>query len=272
MSGVVEHRERISDEPALAFATLLDVDVPDLHVRGLPPLWHWLYLTAWPDQRDLGPDGHPRRGGIPNPPEPGRRRMWAGGEVRTHRPLLVGQEAVKSSRVLAVEEKTGRSGRLTFARVGHTVTQGDNLCVEEIQHVVYRVSQLSSASPSVPSEAIDAPQDGDWSVEIDPTVLFRFSALTKNAHRIHYDLQYARDVEGYAGLVTHGPLQALIMAEAARSSGATGPSSFEYRLVTPLLAQEGLVARATAARTGAWDTTIRNCAGRLTATGRFEVA
>ena len=123
-----------------------------------------------------------------------------------------------SSTTTAKKPKVEEKPQLSKAEF---ITQGDGVCVEEVQHVVYRDSRSTSASPPTHVDPTDASRANDWSVAIDPTMLFRFSALTKNAHRIHYDLAYARDVEGYGGLVIHGPLQALIMAEAARSSGAT---------------------------------------------------
>ncbi|WP_375000945.1 hypothetical protein [Aeromicrobium sp. CTD01-1L150] len=260
-------RETLGTEPAVAFASLIGVSEPDLD-EGLPLLWHWLYMTAWPDQADLGPDGHPVRGGIPTPPGPGRRRMWAGGEVRSLRPLMPGREAVKRSRVLSSQDKDGRSGRLTFARIQHTVEQAGELCVDEVQLIVYRDAATGPEQHHRRPDSPESPRgDAEWDVPIDPTVLFRFSALTKNAHRIHYDADYARDVEGYSGLVVHGPLQAMVQAEAARGAGARGPVGIEYRLVTPLHGHEGLCAVVTSSGERSWETSIRSASGRVTSTG-----
>jgi 3-methylfumaryl-CoA hydratase len=259
---VTERTEFLVPGPAEALGALLDVPVPDLERDGLPLLWHWLYLLDRPAQTDLGPDGHPVRGVVPTPPAPGRRRMWAGGRVRTHGPLRCGEPATRRSQVLSVKEKEGRSGLLTFVVAEHKVTQSGRVVVDERQDIVYRQPgpvPTPDAGPPVP------PGADEWSLDITPTLLFRFSALTYNAHRIHYDRDYARDVEGYPGLLTHGPLQALAMAETARARGMSGDVDFEYRLVSPLFDHQGLIARAHN------DTvTVRDNQGRQTAAGTFS--
>lgn len=256
---VVERTELLTPEPAEALGALLDVPVPDVERDGLPLLWHWLYLLDRPAQSDLGPDGHPLRGTVPAPPGPGRRRMWAGGRVTTRGPLRCGERATRHSTVLSVTEKQGRTGALTFVVARHRIVQHGRPVVDEEQDIVYREAvplTLPDDGPVVP------PEDGEWSIEVTPPLLFRFSALTYNAHRIHYDRDYARNVEGYPGLLTHGPLQALAMAEAARAQGSGGPSSFEYRLIAPLFDHQGMIVRATAETTA-----VRDRHGRTTATG-----
>ena len=250
----VERTELLQPEPAQALAALLGVPLPDLD--ELPLLWHWLYLLDRPAQADLGPDGHAVRGTVPAPPSPGRRRMWAGGRVTALGPLRCGEPATRHSQILSVQEKQGRSGPLTFVVAQHLVVQSGQTVVDEQQDIVYRQADplpVPEDGPVVPLSA------GEWSVDVTPTLLFRFSALTYNAHRIHYDRDYARDVEGYPGLLTHGPLQALAMAEAARARGRY--RSIEYRLVAPLFDHQGMVVRAengTAA--------VRDRHGRRTAT------
>lgn len=265
--GRVIRRETIVPEPAHALARLLDVDLPDLEAEGLPATWHWLYLLERPRQGDLGADGHPARGGLPAPPGPGRRRMWAGGRVRTFGPLRVGSTATRESELVSTKEKLGGSGRLTFVVVRHTVTQAGQTVVVEDQEVVYRDATEGGRTEVIPIDDPPPARDGDWSIDVDPTLLFRFSALTYNAHRIHYDRDYARDVEGYPGLLTHGPLQALVMAEAARSTGISGPVDFRYRLVAPLFDHQGLVVRADGTGTGDRATSVRDLSGRTTAQG-----
>lgn len=243
MTEEVRRTEFLVPEPALALGALLGVDVPDLEREGLPLLWHWLFLLDRPAQADLGADGHPGRNTVPAPPEPGRRRMWAGGTVSAQGALRCGQRATKSTKVVSVHDKLGRSGRLTFAVVSHEIEQNGRIVVSEEQNIVYRdavtgEAPIAEAAPLVPAET------GDWSIDVSPTLLFRFSALTYNAHRIHYDHDYARDVEGYPGLVTHGPLQAIAMAEAARAQGRAGAQRFDYRLVSPLFDHQGLVVSA----------------------------
>jgi 3-methylfumaryl-CoA hydratase len=274
MTDVIERTEVPQPEPAYALGDLLGVPVPDLGKgEGLPPLWHWVYLLDRAAQADLGPDGHPVRGTLPAPPGPGRRRMWAGGRVRTSGPLRCGEPATKRTRVLAVTEKHGRSGQLTFVTVGVQVRQGGAVVVDEEQDIVYRDADGPAAAPRPAAPAAEVPAGrGEREIGISPTVLFRFSALTYNAHRIHYDRDYCRDVEGYPGLLTHGPLQAIAMAEAARAAGRTGDVSFEYRLVSPLFDDQGLIVGAADGTDGAAVTAARDRYGRQTATGTLRSA
>jgi len=270
----IERTEIPQPEPAYALADLLGVPVPDLGA-GLPPLWHWAYLLDRPALADLGPDGHPVRGTLPAPPGHGRRRMWAGGRVAARGALRCGAPATKRTRVLAVTEKHGRSGHLTFVTVGVQVLQGGAVVVDEEQDIVYRdaagpppAAQPAAAAPEVPAPVVPAGQ-GEREIAISPALLFRFSALTYNTHRIHYDRDYCRDVEGYPGLLTHGPLQALAMAEAARAIGGTGDVSFAYRLVSPLFDEQGLIVGAAKGADGTTVTAARDRYGRQTATGTF---
>ncbi|WP_439381500.1 FAS1-like dehydratase domain-containing protein [Amycolatopsis lexingtonensis] len=257
-----ERTEVLQPEPAVALARLLGVDLPDLENDGLPLLWHWVYLLDRPHQADLGPDGHPVRGVVPAPPAPGRRRMAAGGRVTRTGPLVVGRAATRRTEVVSTTDKAGRSGPLTFVVVRHTISQDGEVKVVEEQDIVYRAPAATAASATA---ATPVPLEADErAFLIDPTVLFRFSALTYNAHRIHYDRDYAREVEGYPGLVVHGPLQALAMAEAVRGTGATA-TAIDYRVVAPLFDHQGLVVRATSG--GA---SVRDHSGRITATGQVE--
>jgi 3-methylfumaryl-CoA hydratase len=184
----------------------------------------------------------------------------------------VGVPATRRSTVLGTTEKQGRSGRLTFVSVGHTILQRDEVVVEERQDILYRDAAPgpgAGAAPSSDSETSERLEVGshEWSVPVSPTLLFRFSALTYNGHRIHYDRDYARTQEGYPGLVVHGPLQAMAMAEVARAQGVAGPgTTFDYRLVAPLLDHQGLVAAAVRHEDGL-RTSVRDDRGRPTAEG-----
>jgi 3-methylfumaryl-CoA hydratase len=267
MIETIERAELIGPGPARALAGLLGVPPPG---NALPLTWHWLYLLDRPDQADLGPDGHPLRGTVPTPPAPGLRRMFAGGEIVQREPLRIGAPATRRTTVLSTQDKNGRTGRLTFVAVGHEIHQDGRLVIRERQDIVYRaritaaddVSEADDDAQAVPAAA------DEWSLAISPTLLFRFSALTYNAHRIHYDREYARDVEGYPGLLTHGPLQALAMAEAARiRCGVAGTGrTFEYRLVAPLFDHQGLIVRAVP-EDGGIQTSVRDTSGRRTAHG-----
>lgn len=261
----IERTEILVPGPADALAGLIGVAPP----RGaLPMMWHWVYLLDRPAQSDLGPDGHPLRGVLPAPPGPGRRRMWAGGRVQTLVPPRLGEPATRRTRVVDTKEKHGRSGRLTFVSVEHEISQDGTLCVRERQDVVYR--ELTGSPPI--AHIGDGPPVGEqeWSLEITPPLLFRFSALTYNAHRIHYDRDYATQVEGYPGLLTHGPLQALMMSESLRRSGIDTSRNLvcDYRLVAPLFDFQGLIA-GPGAQESTWQ--VRDRHGRVTATASFTV-
>ncbi|MEU6641885.1 MaoC family dehydratase N-terminal domain-containing protein [Saccharomonospora sp. NPDC046836] len=271
MTDVVERTELITPEPARALGALLGVPVPDVDAgEGLPLLWHWVYLLERPAQADLGVDGHPVRGTVPAPPEAGKRRMWAGGRVRTRGPLRCGEPASRRTEVLSVTRKEGRTGPLTFVVVGHQIRQRDQVVVEEEQDIVYRDAAGSgSAVPAEEGGPAVAAEDDEWEIEVSPTLLFRFSALTYNAHRVHYDRDYARDVEGYPGLLTHGPLQAIAMAEAARARGCRGDQLFDYRLRSPLFDHQGMVVSAVAGD-GGTATSVRDRFGRRTASGTVQ--
>lgn len=273
MSEVVERCEVLIPGPAQALGALLGVPVPDLEGgEGLPLLWHWIYLLDRPAQRDLGVDGHPIRATVPAPPEPGKRRMWAGGRVHTLGPLRCGEDATRRTQILSVQHKQGRTGSLTFMIVGHQISQNGHVVVDEQQEIVYRAAAASAppADPVPPEDARSIPVASDeWEIDTSPTLLFRFSALTYNGHRIHYDRDYAREVEGYPGLLTHGPLQALVMAEAARARGCGGDQVFEYRLMSPLFDFQGMVAKAEPGPSST-DTSVRDRFGRQTARGTLR--
>ena len=264
---------RYADAAVAGIRQLLGVPAPDLAGgAGLPPLWHWAYLLERAPLADLGPDGHPVRGTLPVPPGPGLHRMWAGGRVTVTGTLRCGEPATKRTRVLSVAEKDGRSGPLTFVTVGHQVTQGGEVAVVEEQDLVYRAAPGGPApSDPAPAAAPEVPAGpGEREIPVTPVVLFRFSALTFNAHRIHYDRDYCRDVEGYPGLLTHGPLQALAMAEAARAGGRLDGAAFGYRLVSPLFDTQGLFVSARPGPDGTVVTSARDRYGRQTATGTLS--
>lgn len=219
--------------PAEALAGLLDIDVP---AGCLPPLWHWVYLLERPAQSALGPDGHPVAG-IPAPPAPGLRRMFAGGRVETRELLEYDEPATRTTYVSRTLRKTGRSGPLTFVTVRSEITQAGRLTIIDESDIVYR-SPESRVATRVGSLA-DTPRGPERAPALrltaDESLLFRFSALTYNAHRIHYDHRWT-EAEGYGDLVVHGPLQALMMAELMRraGSGLVG-RRFTYRLVAPMV-------------------------------------
>jgi len=241
----VETTERIAGRPARELAALLDRAVRPAEGDPLPPLWHWLYFLDSPLQGELGVDGHPASGGF-LPPLPQRRRMFAGGRVRFLGALRYGEAATRRSRLVRYERKEGRSGSLHFVTVEHRLcdASGRELVVEE-QDLVYRSAPpVTSPGPELGAGTGWPERDSPWQARwrFDPVQLFRFSAITGNAHRIHYDLPYARDVEGFPGLVVHGPLLALLLIELARA-GAPGRAvaAFSFRAARPTFAGEAVL-------------------------------
>jgi len=196
----------------------------------LPPLWQWCFFQDPVPESQLGGDGHPARGGF-LPPAANRNRMWAGGRVEFIAPLKVGGQAQRLSTLLNVEEKHGRTGSLLFVTVRHDYSQDGQLCVREEQDIVYREPN----PPKLNSGA--APEPGDWSEIIvpTPTLLFRYSAVTFNGHRIHYDYPYVTETEGYPGLVVHGPMIATFSLRSfVRANPDKHVRHFAYRGVRPL--------------------------------------
>lgn len=193
---------------------------------ALPLLHHWLYFWDVKAPAGLGTDGHPAKGGF-LPPIPLPRRMWAGGRLRFLKPLLVGAQMERTSTITAVKEKTGRSGTLVFVTVRHDLDAGDGIAVTEEQDLVYRDPAAGMMPAPVGGPAPDAP----WTEEVnpDPVLLFRYSALTMNGHRIHYDRPYAVNEESYPALVVHGPLQATLLIALAARSLDVPITGFEFR-------------------------------------------
>jgi 3-methylfumaryl-CoA hydratase len=282
--------EYLTPEPAKGLAGLLDLPTdPITDGWPLPPLWHRVYLLERPAQSTLGPEGHPVHG-IPEPPRPGLRRMYAGGRVTTHRPLRLGREATSTIEVADTRERSGRSGWMTIVTTKRTIAQDGATAITDEVDIIYREptplppadapspraqasGTLASGSQPSGAEAEEQAAEEHWSFDVDETVLFRFSALTFNAHRIHYDIDYCRNEEGYEGLVVHGPLQALLMAQQAVRSPAftshagTAPWTFSYRLVSPLILRQGLVVGRSDGQSLSVATSVRDKAGRRTAVG-----
>jgi len=226
--------DQVTAAPIAALSATLDRDDPYPEPGDpLPPLWHWLYFLPIPLQSELGPDGHAKRGGF-LPPVPLPRRMFAGDRVEFHRPLRVGESISRLSRILDVNLKQGRSGPLVFVVVRHEISDRDGIAVVEEHDIVYRESPRPNdpaAAPQMP------PSDAAWTREIRPddTLLFRYSALTFNGHRIHYDRRYATQVEGYPGLVVHGPLIATLLLDLMRRKvGDANVASLSFRAIRPL--------------------------------------
>lgn len=242
-------RETVADDlplgPALSARAVLDDSEPEPRAGdALPPLWQWLYFLPRAAQSRLGPDGHPQRGGF-LPPVDLPRRMFAGARLTIHQPLRLGRPAVREGEIRTIEDKQGAGGRLVFVTALYRFSQDGDLCLEEEQDVVYRAPGPPLAAPQ-PADWPPLPADA-WSRVItpDPMLLFRFSAITFNAHRIHYDRPYATEVEGYPGLVVHGPLTAMLLMDLLRRHEPRPLARFSFRAKAPLfdLAPVRLVGR-----------------------------
>jgi 3-methylfumaryl-CoA hydratase len=186
---------------------------------------------------EAGPDGHPKRGDF-LPPVPLPRRMWAGGRLTFHEPLKVGERAVRTSTIVNIEDKTGRSGRLVFVTVQHDIEVAGELRIEEEHDIVYRDAPHPGAAPQ---KAAPAPDGETWrrTINADPVMLFRYSALTFNSHRIHYDYPYVTEVEGYPGLVVHGPLIATLLVDLVRRELPEATvQSFAFKALRPTFANQ----------------------------------
>ncbi len=207
--------ETISVEPLQRMRAMLDYD-PKSMTDGepVPPLWHWAYFINPARASELGRDGHADLGDF-MPPIPLPRRMWAGSRLKFSAPLRVGEEARRESTIRDVRIKQGRTGKLCFVEIEHAILVVDQIKLTEIHTVVYRDIKQPGDHKAQPPEAPDDPQ---WTRELvpDSTLLFRYSALTFNGHRIHYDLDFCRHREGYPGLVFHGPLTATLLIEMLR--------------------------------------------------------
>jgi len=242
--------DRIGASPLARLAATLDRnDPPPRDGDPLPPLSHWLYFLPGYRESDVGPDGHARRGGF-LPPIPLPRRMWAGGRLTFRAPLHVGDAVSRDSQIVDVVHKQGHSGPLVFVVVRHTISGERGVAIVEEHDIVYR----SEARGERDAQPTPAPVDAAWSREIhpDPVLLFRYSALTFNSHRIHYDHRYVTEVEHYPGLVVHGPLIATLLADLLRRALPHAHlAAFAFRAVSPLFDGEPFFVRGKPAHDGA---------------------
>jgi len=221
--------------PALqAAATLDETDLALSEGALLPPLWHWFYFLPKAPRSKIGPDGHPQRGGF-MPPIELPRRMFAGARVKFIQPLEIGKPAERVGTILSISEKTGKSGTLAFVTVHYAFQQNGQTCIEEEQDIVYR-DEPGSPVPAPEVRDLEPPTAGAWveTVTPDPVLLFRFSAITFNGHRIHYDRTYATNIEGYPGLVVHGPLTAVLLMELVRRNSERQIAGYSFRGLAPL--------------------------------------
>lgn len=232
-----------------ALASTLDFDAVPGEQNALPPGWHWLFFNPFVRRSELGPDGHPKRGGfLPDVKLP--RRMWAGGRLTYHTAVPIGEMATRTSEIVNVTAKNGRAGKLVFVTVRHKIAHGSTICIEEEQDIVYR----EAPAPDAPKpKAMPAPEGAEWSEAVTPdtTLLYRYSSLTSNGHRIHYDQPYAKEEEGYRDLVVHGPLIATMLQDLAmRCRPDARLTQFDFRGMAPLFVDRGFHIEASQAESG----------------------
>ena len=231
-------QDTITTAPIVALTATLDHPAIDAPIgSALPPLWHWLYFLPKHRQSDIGADGHAKRGGF-MPPVPRPRRMWAGSQFTFHTPIRVGDAVARTSTIDDVSVKEGRTGKLVFVKVRHEVrcNGAADPALVEFHDIVYREAQDPNDVAPPPQAAAQGTEATGWRREIvpDDVLLFRYSALTFNGHRIHYDRQYVTQVEGYPGLIVHGPLIAtLLMDLLRRQLPGTDVASFRFKAVRP---------------------------------------
>jgi 3-methylfumaryl-CoA hydratase len=201
----------------------------------LPPLWHWIYFTPRAPRSKIGVDGHPKLGGF-MPPVPLPRRMWAGGRLIFHAPLRVGETVSRDTEILSLADKPGKQGALIFLTLRHVLSNEKGVAIEEEQDIVYREPNLTTQPPP----AVGRLAAAQWREAVipDPTLLFRYSAVTFNTHRIHYDLPYATKTEGYPALVVQGPLTATLLAGALMRHVGRPLAAFSFRGQAPLFADQ----------------------------------
>jgi 3-methylfumaryl-CoA hydratase len=247
VGGIQVREDAIAAAPVAALSATLDHEHSlARHGDTLPACWHWLFFQDTVAASGLDVDGHAKRGDF-LPPVPLPRRMWAGGRLRFASPLRVGDEVRRRSTVTSISHKRGRSGDLAFVTLRHEVFRGDTLAIEEEQDLVYRGQAAAMATPA----AKTPPPVAQWSRELRPDamLLFRYSALTFNSHRIHYDREYATREEGYASLVVQGPLTVTLLLDLLqREMPGAGITEVEFRALGPLL--EGFPMRLQGRRDG----------------------
>lgn len=224
----------VTTVPVAAMRATLDIDSPMPQVgEPVPPLWHWLYFLPLYRQSEVGPDGHAKRGGF-LPPVPLPRRMWAGGRFKFISPLRVGDEIKRKSTITNVSQKIGRTGHLVFVTVLHEIHGPNGLALTEEHDIVYREEPNAESTPAQPAKPPTDPTHSEV-IHPDDVLLFRYSALTFNGHRIHYDRRYVTEVEGYPGLIVHGPLIATMLAGlAVKSKPHQSLREFSFRSYSPV--------------------------------------
>lgn len=248
-----ESEDLVTGRLAASFRAILAPHLAEVREGAAPLGLHWCLSPAIAAMSELGGDGHPARN-RDLPPVPLPRRMWAGGEIEALAPLAIGNRVRRTSTIADITRKEGKSGELWFVAVRHDYSTDRGLAIRERHDIVYReAAQPAKAAPPPPApEPAERPHATSWTVSTSPILLFRYSAITFNGHRIHYDLPYATGVEGYPGLVVHGPIQATLLYNLAASRLGAAPKRFTYRALAPAFAGTDIFVRGDAAGTNYW--------------------
>jgi 3-methylfumaryl-CoA hydratase len=266
-------RKRTADDivtlwPVKAMTATLDAPDPEPKAGDpVPPMWHWMYFLEAAPASKIGPDGHPERGDF-LPPLPLPRRMYAGSKLTIERPIHIGETVRRESEIVGVEPKAGATGTMCFVTIRHSVFGEKGFAFSDEQGAVYREEAKPGEQQTKPRPA---PTDATWTKTItpDPVMLFRYSALTFNGHRIHYDHPYVTGVEGYPGMLVHGPLMGMLMSELARRSvpGRT-LKAFEFRAMSPMYHTRPFTVNARREPDGSLTTWVANADGGLAQQGK----
>jgi 3-methylfumaryl-CoA hydratase len=230
-------RERLDAWPVRGLTAALERGFGTSEGDEVPGLGQWLYFVPAVVRSRMGEDGHPQRGGF-LPPVSLPRRMWAASDISFGRPMHIGEEVEKTARIASISVKEGKTGLLVFLKIENIYRVGGEQALSEVQTLVYRDDPKPDEAPPPPKLA---PETAAWSeaVETDTALLFRYSAVTFNAHRIHYDAPYARAVEGYPNVVVHGQLTATMLFDALRRNvPARRPRTFGFRAMKPIFVGE----------------------------------
>jgi len=228
--------ETVAPFPARAMAASLNRDEAFALGDALPPLWHWFHALKLFPMAEAGADGHQSLGHF-MPPVPLPRRMWAGSRFTFHAPLRIGDAVTRTSTIEAVQEKQGRSGPICFVTIRHRWTNDATLLIDEAQDVVFRAADAPADAPAASPRPAPTFETLARRMSVDAVLLFRYSALTFNGHRIHYDRAFCA-AEGYDGLVVHGPLLATLLLDLLRIEGNRLPCTFDFRALAPVFADQ----------------------------------
>jgi 3-methylfumaryl-CoA hydratase len=265
----IQNEDYISDFPIRAMASVFDYDGED--IGEVPYGWHWLYFLNLPLQKNLGSDGHEKRIGF-MPPIDLPIRMYAGGEINYFKPILIGEKLKKTSSIISIENKEGSTGNLTFLKIKHEITNKKESLINEIQNLVYREDKKSQKDKSAIS--IKAPNNFHYEKPWDtsPEMLFRYSALTHNTHKIHYDFPYATEVEGYPQIVVHGPLMATFLLDLIKNiiTNKQKLIKFTFKLKSPVFVGGTIFAQAIKTKNGL-DLWIKDQNGNQSLTAEAEI-